>query len=63
VRFIHVYLVGYFMLAVGAVLALWQGGALARISGIWLAISAVIVVGPGIMLAMSSRGPTTIAHE
>jgi hypothetical protein len=63
VRFIHFYLVGYFMLAVGAVVALWQAGALARISAIWLAISAVIVVGPGIMLAMSSRAPTTIAHE
>jgi hypothetical protein len=63
VRFIHFYLVGYFMLAVGAVLALWQAGAIARISGVWLTISAVIVIAPGIILAVSSRGPTSIAHE
>jgi hypothetical protein len=62
VRFIHFYLVGYFMLAVGAVLALWQAGALARISGLWLAMSAVIVVGPGIVLALTSRRPI-VAHE
>jgi hypothetical protein len=63
VRFIHVYLVAYFMLAAGAAQALWQSGALARISSTWLAIFAVIVVGPGIVLAMSSRGPATIVHE
>jgi hypothetical protein len=62
VRFIHVYLVAYFMLAAGAALALWQSGALARISSIWLVISAVIVVGPGIVLALSSRRPP-IVHE
>ena len=62
-RFIHFYLVAYFILAVGAVLALWQAGALARISGIWLATAAVIVVGPGIILAVSASGPATISHE
>jgi len=63
VRFIHFYLTGYFMLAVGAVLALWQAGVIARISGAWLAISAVIVIGPGIILAVSSRGSDSIVHE
>ena len=62
-RFIHFYLVGYLMLAVGAVLALWQAGAIARIPGTWLAISAVIVIGPGIILAVSTRGSTSIAPE
>jgi hypothetical protein len=63
VRFIHFYLAVYFMLAVGAALALWQAGALARISGSWLAIAAVIVIGPGIILAVSTSGPATISHE
>jgi hypothetical protein len=62
-RFIHLYLVGYFVLVVGAGLALWQAGVLARMSGIWLAISAVIVVGLGIILAVSSGRPTTVTRE
>jgi hypothetical protein len=56
-RFIHLYLVGYFVLVVGAVLALWQSGALAKISGIWIAIGLVIAVGLGIMLAVTSGKP------
>ena len=30
-RFIHLYLIGYFVLVVGAGLALWQAGVLARV--------------------------------
>jgi hypothetical protein len=58
VRFIHLYLIGYFVLVVGAGLALWQAGALARVSAAWLAITAVIVVGLGIILAVTSGRPT-----
>lgn len=57
-RFIHLYLIGYFILVVGAVLALWQAGVLARISGAWLAIGMVITLGLGIMLAVTSGKPT-----
>ena len=57
-RFIHLYLIGYFILVIGAGLALWQAGVLARISGDWLLISAVIVVGLGIMLAVTAGRPT-----
>jgi hypothetical protein len=56
-RFIHLYLIGYFVLVVGAVLALWQSGALARISAIWIAIGLIIAIGLGIMLAVSSGKP------
>ena len=56
-RFIHLYLVGYFVLVVGAVLALWQSGVLARVSGIWIAIGLVIAIGLGIMLAVSAGKP------
>ena len=59
VRFIHLYLIGYFVLAAGAALTLWQAGVLARISGFWLALSAIIVFGLGTLLAVSSRPPTT----
>jgi hypothetical protein len=62
-RFIHLYLIGYFILVLGAGLALWQAGVLARISWIWIAISALIVIGLGIMLAVTSSKSTTITRE
>jgi len=57
-RFIHLYLVGYFVLVVGAVLALWQAGVLAHVSGMWLAIGTLVALGLGIMLAVSAGKPT-----
>jgi len=57
-RFIHLYLVGYFVLVVGAVLALWQAGVFARVSAIWIAIGTLIVFGLGIMLAVTAGKPT-----
>ena len=56
-RFIHLYLIGYFILVVGAALALWQAGILARVSGAWLGIAAVVAFGLGIMLAVSAGKP------
>ena len=56
-RFIHLFLVGYFVLVLGAVMALWQAGALAHVSGTWVAIGTIIAVGLGIMLAVSSGKP------
>lgn len=53
-KFLKLYLIGYFVLLFGAVLALWQSGLLKQIPGIWLAIGAVIAVGFGIMLAVAS---------
>src|SRR5262249_49443539 len=57
-RFIHLYLIGYFLLVVGALLALWQAGVLARVSGTWLVIGMIIAFGLGIMLAVASAKPT-----
>jgi hypothetical protein len=62
-RFIHLYLIGYFVLILGAGLALWQAGVLGRIPPIWILISAIIVVGLGILLAATSVRPTTITRE
>jgi hypothetical protein len=62
VRFITIYLIGYFVLILGAVLALWQAGVLTRISGAWLAIGLLIAIGLGIMLAVSAGKPD-ITHE
>jgi len=57
-RFIHLFLIGYVVLLVGVVLALWQSGILRRIDPIWIAIAAIIAVGLGIMAAVSSGKPT-----
>jgi hypothetical protein len=60
-KFMKLYLVGYFVLLIGAGLALWQSGILDEIPGIWLAIGIIIAVGFGIMLAVASapRAVTT----
>jgi len=62
-RFIHLYLIGYFVLVIGAGLALWQAGVLQRMPAIWVFISFLIVVGLGILLAVTSVRPTTISRE
>jgi hypothetical protein len=56
-RFVHLFLIGYFALIVGAVLALWKAGVLAHVSGTWVGIGILIAVGLGIMLAVSSGKP------
>ena len=57
-RFIHLFLVGYFILIVGVGLALWQTGVLNRVAPILIGIGAIIAVGLGIMLSVSSGKPT-----
>lgn len=56
-RFVHIYLIGYFLLVIGALAALWYGGILSRISPVWILIGLVIAVGLGIMLAVSAGKP------
>ena len=60
-KYLKLYLVGYFVLLIGAGLALWQSGILEQIPGIWLAIGIIVAVGLGIMLAVASspRAVTT----
>lgn len=56
-RFVNIYLIGYFILLAGAALALWQAGVLARLPAAWIAIGAIIAIGLGIMLAVSAGKP------
>jgi hypothetical protein len=57
-RFIHLFLIGYFILIVGVGLALWQTGMLSRVAPIWIGIGALVAIGLGIMLSVSSGKPT-----
>jgi len=58
VRFVQIYLIGYFVLVAGALLALWRAGILARVGAPWIAIGLIVVVGLGIVLAVTSAKPT-----
>jgi hypothetical protein len=51
------YLVGYFLLVLGALAALWYGGVLQRLSVMWVLIGLVMAVGLGVMLAISAGKP------
>jgi len=56
-RFINMYLVGYFILLIGAVSALWYGGVLKNVSPVWIVIGLTVAVGLGVMLSVSSGKP------
>ena len=62
-RFLKIYLIGYFILLLGAGLALWQSGVLRQIPGVWLAIGAIIAIGLGIMLAVASGRPAVTTRD
>ena len=62
-KFMRLYLIGYFVLLAGAVLALWQSGILKQISVAWLLIGLVIAVGLGIVLAVSSTTPVVTTRD
>ena len=54
---IRIYLAGYVALVLGAVLALWQSGILARLSPVWVAVGLLFALGFGVLLAVTSSRP------
>lgn len=56
-RFVNIYLIGYFIVVLGALAALWYGGVLRHISPTWIVIGLMIAAGLGIMLAVSAGKP------
>jgi hypothetical protein len=58
VRFIHLFLIGYFILIVGISVALWQTGVLSHVAPIWIGVGALVAIGVGIMLSVSTGKPT-----
>jgi hypothetical protein len=56
--FMRVYIVGYFVLIGGALLALWKADILGRIPLVWIAIGLIVAVGLGIILAVTSTRPS-----
>jgi hypothetical protein len=62
-RFVSLYLIGYFVLIAGALAALWYSGALQQFSATWVLIALLIAVGLGIMLAVSVGKPEITSDE
>jgi hypothetical protein len=62
-RFLKLYLVGYFILLMGALWALWQSGVLRQIPTVWIAIGVLIAIGFGIMLAVATGRPAVTTRE
>jgi hypothetical protein len=56
-RFINLYLAGYFVLILGIGIGLWQAGVLGRVGPVWMGVGALVALGLGIMLAVSSGKP------
>jgi hypothetical protein len=54
---IRLYIVAYFALLAGAVLALWQADILQRLPLVWVAMGLIVAVGLGILLAVTSTRP------
>lgn len=50
------YLLGYIILIIGVLAALWKLGILASIGAVWTVIGVVILIGFGIMIAVSNSG-------
>jgi hypothetical protein len=50
------YLPGYILLVVAALLTLWKTGVLATISSFWLGVGLLAAIGLGIMIAVANSG-------
>ena len=50
------YLVGYVIVICGVLAALWKLGILASIGAVWTLIGVAILIGFGIMIAVSNSG-------
>ena len=55
-KWMGAYLIGYGLLIVGGLLALWKTGVLASIGPFWVGVGLLVAIGLGVMLAVGSSG-------
>lgn len=55
-KWTRMYLIGYFILIIGIMAALWKIGVLARIGAVWTLIGVVMLIGFGIMISVANSG-------
>lgn len=55
-KWMGMYLLGYGLVVVAGVLALWKTGVLASIGTFWTGVGLLVAVGLGIMIAVAGSG-------
>jgi hypothetical protein len=55
-KWVSLYLVGYALLLLGVIGALWKTGTLERMGAAWTGIALLIAFGIGVMIAVSASG-------
>ena len=55
-KWMGVYLVGYVLLIIAGLLALWKTGILASIGPFWIGVGLLAALGLGIMIAVANSG-------
>jgi hypothetical protein len=55
-KWTRMYLLGYIIMIIGVLAALWKIGVLARIGAVWTMIGFVILAGFGIMISVANSG-------
>jgi hypothetical protein len=55
-KWVSLYMVGYVLMILGVLGALWKTGALERIGAAWTGIGLLVAFGLGVMIAVSASG-------
>ena len=55
-KWMGIYLLGYGLLVIGGLLALWKTGVLSSIGPFWVGVGLLVAIGLGIMVAVGSSG-------
>jgi hypothetical protein len=55
-KWMGIYLIGYALLVVAGLLALWKTGVLASIGPFWIGVGLLVALGLGIMIAVTNSG-------
>ena len=55
-KWMGIYLLGYVLLVIGGLMALWKIGVLASIGPFWIGVGLLIALGLGIMIAVANSG-------
>lgn len=62
-RFVDLFLIGYFIVVIAAVIGLWKTGVLQRMSPIWIVVSVLAAIGIGLMVAVKSGRPSATIEK
>ena len=55
-KWAQMYMVGYVIVLIGVIAALWKTGVIERVGAGWTAIGLVIAIGLGVMVAVANSG-------